>query len=57
MSKEKELNEEDERSCPFCGDDDYDAVGLKMHLVRGNCEVFNETPDYVMRTKSVSKGE
>ncbi len=33
----------DLRPCPFCGDTDFDAVGLKMHL-GGECEAFNETP-------------
>lgn len=28
-------------SCPFCGEGDFDLLGLKMHLNRGWCEVFN----------------
>lgn len=27
--------------CPFCGDDDFDAVGLKVHLTAGYCARFN----------------
>jgi hypothetical protein len=27
--------------CPFCGEDDFDLVGLKIHLERGWCEPFN----------------
>ena len=30
-------------SCPFCGEDDFDLVGLKAHLER-HCEVYDETP-------------
>ena len=26
--------------CPFCGEDDFDAIGLKAHLLRGHCEAF-----------------
>lgn len=29
--------------CPFCGDDDFDLIGLKAHFMRGWCEPFNET--------------
>jgi hypothetical protein len=28
-------------SCPFCGEDDFDLIGLKMHLIRGWCEAFD----------------
>lgn len=26
--------------CPFCGDDDFDLIGLQYHLQRGWCEVY-----------------
>lgn len=29
--------------CPFCGEDDFDLIGLRAHIWR--CGVFNETPD------------
>jgi len=29
--------------CPFCGLDDFDLIGLKSHLAKGECEVFEET--------------
>ena len=29
--------------CPFCGKDAFDAIGLKRHLLRGWCEIFNKT--------------
>jgi hypothetical protein len=31
--------------CPFCGEDDFDRIGLKMHFLRGWCDAFNDTPD------------
>lgn len=30
--------------CPFCGEGDFDRIGLKLHLHLGWCEPFNETP-------------
>jgi hypothetical protein len=30
--------------CPFCGEDDFDRIGLKQHLQRGWCDAYNETP-------------
>ena len=29
--------------CPFCGDDDFDLVGLKNHLEMGWCKEYNNT--------------
>ena len=29
-------------ACPFCGEDDFDLIGLKMHLMSGWCEVFDK---------------
>ena len=29
--------------CPFCGEDDFDLVGLKGHLENGWCEVYEST--------------
>jgi hypothetical protein len=26
--------------CPFCNEDDFDAIGLKVHLLRNQCEVL-----------------
>ena len=28
-------------SCPFCNERDFDLVGLKSHLMHGDCELFN----------------
>lgn len=30
--------------CPFCGEPDFDAPGLKHHLLSGYCDTFEETP-------------
>ena len=29
--------------CPFCAEKDFDLVGLKGHLLNGDCEEFNHT--------------
>ena len=29
--------------CPFCGEDDFDKIGLKIHLTR-YCEEYDATP-------------
>ncbi len=34
---------DDLMECPFCGEPDFDLVGLKMHITLGWCEVWNET--------------
>lgn len=31
--------------CPFCKEDDFDLIGLKMHLVNGWCEKYRNTGD------------
>ena len=28
--------------CPFCGDDDFDLIGLKHHYLH-HCDEYNET--------------
>lgn len=30
--------------CPFCGEDDYDLIGLKTHFENGWCDAYNELP-------------
>ena len=29
-------------SCPFCGEQDFDLIGLKYHLQQGHCTNYNE---------------
>ena len=28
--------------CPFCGEEDFDLIGLKTHLDNGDCDAYNE---------------
>jgi len=30
-------------TCPFCGEDDFDLIGLKYHLISGYCEIYEST--------------
>lgn len=32
-----------EKVCPFCGDDGFDLIGLKIHINAGHCDAFNGT--------------
>ena len=38
--------ESDLLCCPFCGEGDFDKIGLKGHLEHMDCEIYNniETP-------------
>lgn len=27
--------------CPFCKEGEFDLIGLKNHLVKGDCEAYN----------------
>lgn len=27
--------------CPFCGESDFDKIGLKYHFLMGHCDAFN----------------
>ena len=31
--------------CPFCGEEDFDLIGLKIHFIHEWCEDFNNTPN------------
>jgi hypothetical protein len=33
-------------TCPFCGDDKFDELGLKIHLLKGHCEKFEKVEGY-----------
>jgi len=41
MSKDKTYGYEP-LTCPFCKEADFDAIGLKNHLISGGCDVFEE---------------
>lgn len=38
------MNGDEYVACPFCGEDEFDLIGLKIHYTRGYCDVFEETP-------------
>lgn len=46
MSSEKECIEQHSEptyiTCPFCGGEDYDLIGLKIHFQNGWCDEFND---------------
>jgi hypothetical protein len=42
------IMELDDIECPFCGDTGFDQVGLKSHLLNGDCPIF-ETTERVKR--------
>lgn len=29
-------------TCPFCGEEDFDLIGLKLHLSLGHCDEYEE---------------
>lgn len=47
MDKEKSMKKQEINNpyiqCPFCKEEDFDLIGLKAHIERGCCDVFNST--------------
>ena len=41
--EEREPKPEENIFCPFCNQGDFDLIGLRSHLMHGDCKVFNET--------------
>ncbi len=37
------MGKEKLKFCPFCGENDFDNIGLKHHLDSGFCEEFEKT--------------
>jgi hypothetical protein len=37
------LNEQGALICPFCGEGDFDKIGLKGHLLKFGCDIMMET--------------
>ena len=31
-------------TCPFCGEKDFDLIGLKIHYERGYCDEYEDIP-------------
>ena len=36
--------------CPFCGEEDFDKEGLKIHFQNGWCEKYNKIEEEIMGT-------
>ena len=36
-------NETEYVTCPFCGEKDFDLIGLKTHFLNGWCDVYEST--------------
>lgn len=36
------MGDYEELTCPFCKETEFDAPGLKMHLLRGYCDAFEK---------------
>ena len=41
LNKFDKQNEKSEIYCPFCGEGDFDRIGLKHHLDTGWCNEYN----------------
>lgn len=41
--KIRNVNYNNDVTCPFCKENDFDLIGLKNHLLSGHCGNFNET--------------
>lgn len=42
---QEQLGPQRDKACPFCGNDGFDLIGLKLHLVIPPiCDAFVETP-------------
>ena len=46
----KDININEELTCPFCGWVDFDRIGLKLHLQNGHCDKYNEIDTQVSHT-------
>jgi len=38
-------------TCPFCGESEFDLIGLKSHFENGDCEKYNSTKSIVRMFK------
>lgn len=39
-----------QKVCPFCDEDGFDLLGLKLHLMRGYCDMYNNTGHNYLKT-------
>ena len=42
-------------TCPFCQEADFDAIGLKHHLISGGCEAFVQVPAIEKRVRQIKE--
>jgi hypothetical protein len=42
IHEDKTLPHPSDVQCPFCGEKDFDVIGLKSHLTHGDFGPFNE---------------
>lgn len=50
----------DDVTCPFCGEDDFDLIGLKNHFLAGYCDTFNDVesiPTFLARMGAAREAE
>lgn len=45
VTENGEIKETPQVLCPFCKEFGFDLIGLKSHLLNGDCDVFNNTED------------
>lgn len=43
--------------CPFCGEVDFDYIGLKAHLLKGWCDMFESVPPIIAELRIPDNGE
>lgn len=45
--------------CPFCGEGDFDLIGLKIHITRGWCQPFEDldTTDIYLHGRSETEAQ
>ena len=41
-------------ACPWCKDTDFDEVGLKLHILNGHCDSYNELSISLPRTRQAN---
>ena len=34
------------KRCPFCGEKDFDRLGLKIHFIRGYCDEYEKLTEF-----------
>lgn len=42
---------EENIECPFCHEKDFDLIGLKSHLIHGDCEKYEEIDIFSLKPR------